>query len=147
MGNVINEFRGPYYFLSNMYPCAVKYGEFTYMNAESAFQAQKCPMQALRFVGVDGYDAKKMGRAVVLRVDWNDVKVTIMHEIVEQKFRQTPDLRRKLIALRGCNLVEGNTWRDTFWGVYNGKGENHLGKILMEVADTLAEEDEGEQAV
>ena len=32
-------------------------------------------------------------------------------------------------------LVEGNWWRDDFWGVYEGKGQNILGKILMIVRD------------
>lgn len=34
-------------------------------------------------------------------------------------------------------LVEGNSFGDTFWGVdaRTGKGENHLGKILMKVRE------------
>ncbi len=33
-------------------------------------------------------------------------------------------------------IVERNTWNDTFWGVCKGKGENHLGILLMEIRDS-----------
>ena len=36
-------------------------------------------------------------------------------------------------------LIEGNTWNDTYWGVCNGRGQNHLGKILMKVRSLLKE--------
>jgi predicted NAD-dependent protein-ADP-ribosyltransferase YbiA (DUF1768 family) len=34
-------------------------------------------------------------------------------------------------------LVEGNWWNDTFWGVCNGVGENNLGKLLMKIRAEL----------
>ena len=34
-------------------------------------------------------------------------------------------------------LIEGNEWSDTFWGVCRGQGENWLGKILMKTRDNL----------
>ena len=39
-------------------------------------------------------------------------------------------------------LEEGNGWHDTFWGVdlKTGEGENHLGRILMQVREELREE-------
>lgn len=36
-----------------------------------------------------------------------------------------------------AELIEGNNWGDTFWGVCNGRGENMLGKLLMEIRDYL----------
>ena len=43
---------------------------------------------------------------------------------------------------RGCNLIEGNTWEwsRTFWGVCNGSGENHLGRLLMKVREELIQQ-------
>lgn len=41
-------------------------------------------------------------------------------------------------------LIERNTWGDTFWGVYDNKGENNLGKILMKVREGLKEGDQNE---
>ena len=36
-----------------------------------------------------------------------------------------------------AELVEDNWWGDKFWGVCNGEGENHLGKLLMKIRDEL----------
>ena len=41
------------------------------------------------------------------------------------------------MATGDAELVEGNTWNDTYWGVCNGVGHNHLGKILMQVRQEL----------
>jgi predicted NAD-dependent protein-ADP-ribosyltransferase YbiA (DUF1768 family) len=58
---------------------------------------------------------------------------------VKDKFSRNPELRVKLLNTGDLQLVEGNYWGDTFWGVCNGKGENHLGKILMRVRKELAD--------
>ena len=62
-----------------------------------------------------------------------------MEEIVRAKFYQNPQLAEKLIATADRKIVEGNTWHDTFWGVdaATGKGENHLGVILMKIREEL----------
>ena len=128
------EFRGRYYFLSNMYPCTVKFGNHTYKCAEAAFQAQKCLDEDIQevFENLNGFAAKKLGREVVLRDDWDKVKDHVMQLVVTAKFKQHPDL---LLRLRRVDehIQEDNTWHDTYWGVCNGKGENKLGKILNNV--------------
>ena len=43
------------------------------------------------------------------------------------------------MATRDRVLIEGNDWGDTFWGMTDGEGENHLGKILMRVRAELRE--------
>lgn len=58
-----------------------------------------------------------------------------MREVVECKFKQNRWLMQKLMSTGKTQLVEGNNWNDTFWGVYKGEGENMLGKILMEIRD------------
>lgn len=58
-----------------------------------------------------------------------------MTDLVRQKF--TGPLRRFLVETYPSDLVEGNTWGDTFWGVCRGVGENHLGWILMLVRDEM----------
>lgn len=126
----ITSFRGEHEFLSNMYPCDVVYNGTLYANAEAAFQAAKCFARAREFVGLDGKAAKRLGRKVELSPDWEDVKIRVMKEVLVAKFGQNLDLYEKLHATGAAELVEGNTWNDTFWGVCNGKGENHLGKIL-----------------
>ena len=134
---IINSFRGDYYFLSNMYPCSIKCNGLTFSSAESLFHAFKDPASFERFASLDGYSAKREGRKVTLRKNWNEFRLGIMRKIVRAKFMQNKDLALKLLATGDDILIEGNNWNDTFWGYCNGKGENHLGIILMDIRDEL----------
>lgn len=82
-------------------------------------------------------DAKKLGRDLTLRPDWEKVKVRLMYEICMCKFMQNPELRDKLLATGESTLIEGNNWGDYFWGKVNNCGENQLGIILMDVRAKL----------
>jgi predicted NAD-dependent protein-ADP-ribosyltransferase YbiA (DUF1768 family) len=74
-----------------------------------------------------------MGREVrVLRPGWDTLRVVFMRDLVRQKFEDHA-LATMLDATGVRQLVEGNTWGDTFWGVSGGRGRNMLGEILMEV--------------
>ena len=53
------------------------------------------------------------------------------------RFSLNSELREKLIATGDKELIEGNHWNDRFWGVCRGKGQNHLGKLLMELREIL----------
>lgn len=140
MGKVIDRFAGKHWFLSNFFPCVITYCGITFQNAEAAFHAQKCPERAAEFANLDPSAAKRLGRRVKLRADWEDVKDDIMAEILGVKFRAHPGLRDKLLATGDKRLIEGNTWGDTYWGVSDGKGKNRLGELLMELRDALARE-------
>lgn len=130
---VISEFRKEYYFLSNFYPTKVMFDGLTYDNSEAAYQAQKVTMPELKrvFLGVSGAKAKEISHEIVVRADWHDVSLDLMEHIIRAKFEQNMDIRNKLLDTCNAELIEGNVWNDTFWGVCNGVGENHLGKILM----------------
>ncbi len=129
-------------FLSNFYEAPVTFGGLAYGSAEAAFQAQKCltEEEKLPFTEARPGKSKGMGRRVKLRPDWEQVKVGLMEEIVRAKFTQNEELKRLLLATGDKRLAEGNTWGDTFWGVdlRSGRGENHLGVILMKVREELA---------
>lgn len=126
----IKQFRGKYYFLSNFYPCKITYNGISYLNAEAALHAQKDSSRSEEFKDLDASAAKKLGRNVTIRTDWDDVKNKIMAQILFQKF-SNPKLRGMLLDTGEAELVESNTWHDTYWGVYNGQGRNELGNILM----------------
>lgn len=134
------KFRKEFYFLSNMCPAPVtiKFNGETlrFSCAESLYQAMKCPSRIHEFVPLDGYAAKRLGKTVTLRQDWNAVRIPLMRDILAAKFGQNPALRERLKHLSGV-IVEDNTWGDTFWGVCNGQGNNMLGKLLMELRDRL----------
>lgn len=140
MTRTIDQFQGKYRFLSNFWNCPVTYGGITYKNTEAAFQAQKCtdPADRVHFSGLDPPSAKRRGRRVKLRPDWESVKDGLMADIVTAKFEQHPELAARLIATAPAELIEGNSWGDTYWGVCGGQGENRLGLILMAVRSKLA---------
>lgn len=140
--NKINSFKGKYAFLSNFYEAPVTFNGLTYQNNEAAFQAQKCLNQTDReyFTHLNPSEAKKHGRHVTLRKDWEDVKISIMQELVRCKFEQNPDLTEKLLDTKDAYLEEGNTWGDRIWGTVNGQGANMLGQILMQTRDELQQE-------
>ena len=139
----IDHFRGEYAFLSNFREIPVTYQGLTYGSNEAAFQAQKCMTEEERlpFTEMRPAMSKKAGRRVQFRADWEDVKLSIMEDIVRAKFTQNEDLKQLLLATGDLVLEEGNTWHDTFWGVdvKTREGENHLGRILMRVRQELRE--------
>lgn len=149
MADRINNFRGEYFFLSNFYMAPVTYNGITFTNNEAAFQAQKCmdPEGIKGFADFNPSEAKKEGRRVKLRKDWEDVKIGIMRDIVCAKFEQNPDLKAKLLATGDAHLEEGNTWGDRTWGTVNGVGENYLGIILMDVRKMMLNNDSFKEAV
>ena len=134
---VIDSFTGDYEFLSNFYNCPVIYNGLRYQNSEAAFQAQKLKsnMDRVPFTKLNPSQAKRLGRQIQLREDWEEVKLEHMKAILLCKFEQNPELKEKLIATYPHELIEGNWWHDTYWGVCNGVGQNNLGKILMELRD------------
>ena len=132
---MIDRFADEYAFLSNFYEVPVTYNSLTFKSSEAAFQAQKCTERSKEFTALSASQAKRLGRHVNLRADWEDIKLQEMEKIVTAKFKQNPDLMQKLIFTGDEELIEGNTWHDTYWGVCKGIGENHLGKILMEIRE------------
>lgn len=132
----INKFSGEYEFLSNFYLCPlyVEYDGWEYPTSEHAFQAAKTldleTRMKICICNTPG-QAKRLGRKVLLRADWEKIKLPIMKSILLSKFNRNPKLKKALIDTEYCTLEEGNNWGDTFWGVCNGKGSNYLGKLLM----------------
>lgn len=145
MADKIDRFDGKYRFLSNFADCRVVYGRVDYKNAEAAFQAQKTldVDGRERIAEMDPGQAKRAGRRVKLRPDWEDVKCAEMARIVAAKFRQDGDLARLLLDTGNAELIEGNTWNDTFWGVCRGEGQNWLGRILMALRQDMLQEQTG----
>ena len=85
-----------------------------------------------------GRDRKKK-----LRRDWESVKDNVMREAVMAKFSQHPDLAGLLLATGTARLVE-HTQNDSYWGDGgDGRGQNKLGKILMQVREQLREKPSG----
>jgi ribA/ribD-fused uncharacterized protein len=142
MTMAIRQFDGEYRWLSNFWEAPITGTDGrVWPTAEHAFQAMKTTER-------DGQEqirktpspelAKRAGRRVAMRADWNDIRVGVMTKIVRRKFEQHADLAAKLLATGGEELEEGNTWGDRFWGTVHGEGQNNLGRILMQVRSELA---------
>lgn len=135
---IVPSFSGEWRWLSNFWPCNVELDGIIYPSSEHAFVAHKSIHEPVRRqvaeIPSPGM-AKKFGRSIALRKDWERIKLVVMARIIAAKFDQNSDLHEKLMATKGMFLIEGNTWGDHFWGVCNGKGHNHLGKILMAYRD------------
>lgn len=136
----ILRFTGEYRWLSNFWSCFVELDGKTYPSTENAFQAAKTLDTALRapFRRYFPGKAKKEGRLLKLRPDWESVKLGIMEDLNRQKFTRNAELRERLLATGDAQLVEGNDWGDQYWGVDDERGgQNHLGKILMRIRAEL----------
>jgi len=135
----VKGFNGKYRFLSNFYPSKVTLDGLEYDTVEAAFQAAKtddvADRRAIREADKPA-EAKRLGRKVTLRQDWEKVKIGVMEDLCRQKFKQAA-FKEKLLATGDAYLEETNTWNDTFWGVCRGHGKNHLGKVLMKLRDEL----------
>lgn len=135
----IESFSGQHRFLSNFWSCCIAFEGHTYRTVEHAFQAAKTfdedDRRRIRNEP-SAAGAKKRGKHVELRPDWEEVKVGIMRDLLRQKFGTDP-LRSRLLRTGRAKLVEGNWWGDRFWGVCDGKGENNLGLLLMEIREEL----------
>lgn len=136
----IHKFSGKFRFLSNFFPADVEFEGVVYPTVEHAFQAAKSldtkVREKIQRAATPG-DAKRMGRSCRLREDWEKVKVDIMVALLRSKFQRHEDLRFLLLDTGGRELREGNTWGDTEWGMVGGKGNNKLGKSLMQVRAEL----------
>ena len=138
---MIDRFDGKYRWLSNFYPCTVVIDDITYPTAEHAFVAAKTTEHYLKIkiasIETAGL-AKKFGRNMVLRDDWDAIRIDEMYKIVLAKFEQSAWLKAKLLETYPAELIEGNYWNDRFWGQdLAGYGSNHLGIILMKVRELL----------
>ena len=138
---MIKEFKNQYFFLSNFYEYPIYYNKLVFCNAEAAFQAQKVinEKDQYKFINLNASQARKLGKTVQLRKDWEEIKDNVMYEIVKRKFTTNKELQQKLLETKEKKLVEGNWWHDTYWGVDSktGIGQNKLGKILMKVREEV----------
>lgn len=139
---MINRFEGVHRFLSNFYGCPIEFEGITYPSVEHAYVAAKTEDERTRQIiaGIGtAREVKAYGRKLKLRPGWNEMRLQVMEDLVRQKFTVHPMLRQALIDTGDHELVEGNYWGDTFWGVdlRTGIGHNHLGRILMKVRSEL----------
>ena len=141
MARIIRNFHGEFEFLSNFADCPIFYLGMYFNSTEAAFQAAKTHVfkerLTIQMANTPG-EAKRLGRRVTLRPDWEQVKDDVMLDLLRLKFTKGSHLADRLDATGHAILVEGTTWHDQYWGVcvcpkHKGIGRNILGQLLMQV--------------
>lgn len=137
---IIPEFSPPWECFSNFHPSVLIISGKIYPTVEHAYQASKALSEAEHEwvrTALDARTAKKRGRRVQLRPNFDNMRIPLMRLFVTMKFTMYTDYRQTLIGSGNAIIQEGNWWNDTFWGICRGVGENHLGLLLMEVRDLM----------
>jgi ribA/ribD-fused uncharacterized protein len=136
---IVNGFFGKHRFLSNFHLEPVVFDGMTYCATENAYQAAKTLdlEDRKRFQDVAPRTAKRLGRSVSLRPDWDAVRIDVMRTLQREKFKPGSDLSQRLLDTGDAVLLEANYWGDCFWGVCRGAGESWLGTLLMERREEL----------
>ena len=132
-----------YDFLSNFYPSTIRFEGFLYSTVEHAYQASKTTDEKIRKIIRNAKtpgEAKKLGQSILVRENWDKIKIDLMKLLVREKF-ENPFLRPMLLSTDDAELILNNKWNDHFWGICKGVGENWLGKILMEERKRIKSEE------
>ena len=143
LSDTITEFQGKYRFLSNFYPIDIfdRTSGLIFPTVEHAYQASK-ERNPKYWAGIHDCQspggAKRMGMDAICYKGWKQQRISIMLELLRQKFIQH-ELRYNLLDTGDAMLVEGNRWGDTFWGVDMRvmEGKNFLGFLLMQVREEM----------
>jgi len=144
---VINEFKNDYEMFSNFYPVSIYYLGYYFPSVEHAFVASKSdnPMFWYKIAQIpedQAGKAKRFGRKVKLRKNWDMLKLSYMKRLLMQKFSYHR-FKELLLSTGDAILIEGNYWHDNYWGdcycpkCANIVGQNQHGKMLMKVRDII----------
>ncbi|OGZ08707.1 MAG: hypothetical protein A2942_04545 [Candidatus Lloydbacteria bacterium RIFCSPLOWO2_01_FULL_50_20] len=131
-----------YYVFSNFSSFALEWKGELWMTSEHAYHSEKFTDEvshdAIRKAR-SAHDAMKFAYANRDKYlpEWDEIKLGVMKKILHAKVAQHPYVRKKLLESGDRVLIE-DSWRDAYWGWGPNKdGENHLGKLWMEVRDEV----------
>lgn len=135
----IEEFQGEYRWLSNFWPCEIELNGIIYPSVENAYQASKFSKEDLDwknpFIDCKPGFAKRLGKPIKLT---DEQKLETMELLLRKKFN-IPEFKKRLLETGDRYIIEGNKWKDEFWGICNGKGHNYLGKLIMKIRKELSD--------
>lgn len=136
----INEQKYCINWFSNMRPLdqPFYYQRILFQTVENFYQAMKLPKDKLKdrryIASLNPHRAKTEIRNFEVDPLFEERKLIVMEYGLRKKFAFGTSWQEKLLSTKG-DIIEFNNWRDSFWGVdiYTGKGQNHLGKLLMKI--------------
>lgn len=144
MDEVIGFYPREFYPFDNFSSFKVEWNGYLFASVEEAYQAAS-------FMGSDeelvekikkSHSADEAQRIAYAnrdkrREDWDDVKVSIMEELLRLKIEQNPYVKKKLLQTGDYMIVEDSP-KDDFWGWGpNRNGQNNLGKLWMKLREEL----------
>ncbi len=136
-------FKDEYFFLSNMYPCTIESDGKTFNSSEQLYQYLKIdptevewlqrileasPRESKKIIREEGCPTRQFSN----RKGYDVFRIEVMKYALRKKF-EIPELKEKLLSTGDMHLVEYNWWHDTFFGVCENAGRNHLGILLMQI--------------
>ena len=128
-------------FMSNFAATPFELDGRTWPTAEHAYHAHKAVRgeDAKRvWAAKSAVEAKRIGHAIELRPDWDEVKIPATLRVLRAKFSD-PHWRAELLATGDAELVHHASW-DSYWGDGgDGSGKNKLGELLMQMRDEFRE--------
>ncbi len=144
MNDVIGFYPREFYCLDNFSSFKVEWDGYLYTSLEEAYQTAKFLKSAPEIAeeikkSHSAHEAQKISFANKdkVRSDWQEVKLTIMEELLRKKLQQNPYVKQKLLQTKDYIIVEDSP-KDNFWGWGKDRtGENHLGKLWMKLRDEL----------
>ena len=144
MDEVIGFYPREFYTFDNFSSFKVEWNGYLFASVEEAYQAAS-------FMGSDeelvekikkSHSADEAQRIAYAnrdkrREDWDDVKISIMEELLRLKIEQNPYVKKKLLQTEDYMIVEDSP-KDDFWGWGpNRNGQNNLGKLWMKLREEL----------
>ena len=144
MDEVIGFYPREFYPFDNFSSFKVEWNGYLFSSVEEAYQAAS-------FMGSDEELVEKIKKSHFAdeaqriayanrdkrREDWDDVKVSIMEELLRLKIEQNPYVKKKLLQTGDYMIVEDSP-KDDFWGWGpNRNGQNNLGKLWMKLREKL----------
>jgi len=137
-------YENEFYVFSNYSSFAIDWKGKLYPTSEHVYHSEKFEEEKMKELirnARSAHDSQKLAEANVdkYRKDWDKVRLKIMKEILLVKVIQHPYVKKKLLQSENKELIE-DSWRDSFWGWGpNRDGENHLGKLWMEIRNEFRE--------
>lgn len=137
----------PYGAFSNLYQRPIEFEGRVYPTSEHAYQAGKASKPAVREWILNAPTPSLAAMAAhglyVWDVvpNWAQIKFDRMRAVLRAKFEQHADLKDLLLSTGDARLVEAGTVNNAvnrLWGEVDGKGENTLGVMLMELRSEYA---------
>lgn len=122
----------------------ILFPSISYKTPEHHYQAMKSKDQFVRLnisLAKNGIEAKKIGRRIMVRDNWDNLKVDVMTYIQRYRFNSSKYWACKLLEDGSNTIVEFNNWHDNFWGdcicdkCTHVDGKNNLGIILTNIRD------------